>query len=79
MKRKEEKEKENRMIGNNIIISKNIKKEMVLNQKDRVRMENFKILKKTNTYIFVTTQARREKTFSRYDTILVNFIHFRDK
>lgn len=31
MKRKEEKEKENRMIGNNIIINKNIKKEMVLN------------------------------------------------
>lgn len=31
MKRKEEKEKEDRMIGNNIIISKNIKKEMVLN------------------------------------------------
>lgn len=79
MKRKEEEEKEDRMIGNNIIISKNIKKEMVLNQKDRVRMENFKILKKTNTCIFVTTQARREKTFSRYDTILVNFIHFRDK
>lgn len=79
MERKEEKEKENRMIGNNIIISKNIKKEMVLNQKDRVRMENFKILKETNTCIFVTTQARREKTFSRYDTILVNFIHFRDK
>lgn len=79
MKRKEEKEKENRMIGNNIIISKNIKKEMVLNQKDRVPMENFKILKETNTCIFVTTQARREKTFSRYDTILVNFIHFRDK
>lgn len=79
MKRKEEKEKENRMIGNNIIINKNIKKEMVLNQKDRVRMENFKILKETNTCIFVTTQARREKTFSRYDTILVNFIHFRDK
>lgn len=31
MKRKEEEEKEDRMIGNNIIISKNIKKEMVLN------------------------------------------------
>lgn len=42
-------------------------------------MENFKILKETNTCIFVTTQVRREKTFSRYDTILVNFIHFRDK
>lgn len=31
MKRKEKEEKENRMIGNNIIINKNIKKEMVLN------------------------------------------------